>query len=208
MKFRPLLPLVALVFAVAYACTDSSAPVRSHSLLAPTESNGDLGKPPPPPVSTVILVEVQSPGEAVFTGVFFSNGELTPDGDPIPTFDGTAWLRLDNKQPDILGFSTAAVSSNARFMARDMNFSGSGTLYIAGIAYRITDVDLFIPFEACGAEEPGVPPSPCAIIDFRAVDPAGVEHTGQALAFDRAECLEETKQGDLVFACRPEEPVP
>lgn len=210
MKWSKLLPQVALVVAVVYACTDSMSPSNSRTSLTPRNPAIDaLGDPPPPPVSTVIHVTIESPGTAVFTGVFFSNGELTPDGDPIPTFDGTAWLRLDNKQPDILGFSTGSVSANARFMARDMNFSGSGTLFIAGIAYTITDVDLFVPESDCG--DPEVPvSSPCAVINFRAEDEIGVEHTGRAVAFDREDCLQETKKGDLEFVCEPppeEEPI-
>jgi hypothetical protein len=205
MKISPLLPKVALVFAVAYACSDSAAPANSHALLAPKNPTGQFGEPPPPPVDVSILISIESPGTAVFTGVFFSNGELTPDGDPIPTFDGTAWLRLDNRQPDILGFSTAAASANARFMARDDNFSGHGTLFIAGIAYTITTVELFLPESDCGAGENGFPPSPCAVIKFTAEDENGVEHSGEAAAFDRATCLQETKKGDLEFICEPEE---
>lgn len=207
MNYSKLLPQVALVFAVVYACTDSTSPGNSRTFLTPRTPVADLGDPPPPPVSTVILVEVQSPGIAVFTGVYFSNGEISDDGGTtIPTFDGTAWLRLDNKQPDVQGFSTAAVSANARFMARDMNFSGSGTLYIDGVAYRITEVDAFVPVEACGADQ-GVP-TPCAVISFRAVDQNGVEHTGEAQAFDRADCLQESKKGDLFFVCEPDEEEP
>lgn len=208
MKWSKLLPQVALVVAVAYACSDSAGPANSHALLAPRNPTADAGEPPPPPVETAIFVTIQSPGTAVFTGRFFSNGEITEDGGgTIPTFDGTSWLRLDNKQPDVLGFATAAVSANARFMARDMDFSGHGTLYIAGIAYTITDVDAFIPDPDCGVPEPGFPPSPCAFIEFRARDEAGVEHTGQATAFDQETCLQETKKGDVIFICEPEEPI-
>lgn len=198
MKFRSLLPLVALVFAVAYACTDTSAPVRSNSLMAPTELDGVLGKPPPPPVSTVIYVDVQSPGVAVFTGVFFSNGQITDDRG-----GKTSWLRLDNKQPDVLGFSLGRVSANARFMAKGTDFSGHGTLFIEDIAYTITDVDLFVPEPDCGDPEVSAS-SPCAVISFTAEDEAGNEHTGRAIAFDRETCLQETKKGDLIFVCEPD----
>jgi hypothetical protein len=204
MKISPLLSQVALVFAVAYACSDSAAPANSHAPLAPKNPTGQFGEPPPPPVDVVIAIEIQSPGAAVFTGVFFSNGELTPDGDPIPTFDGTAWLRFDNKQPDVLGFSTGAVSANTRFMARDDNFSGQGTIYIAGIAYTITTVELFLPEPDCGAGGTGFPPTPCAIIKFTAEDENGVEHSGEAQAFDQETCLQETKKGDLIFICEPD----
>jgi len=200
MKRLSLPSLLAVVVVVLFAvsCSDqTTAPANSHALAAPTGVAGDLGKPPPPPVKVVIEVTVQSPGAAVFTGVFFSNGEITEDGvGTIPTFDGTAWLRLDNKQPNLGG----TVSANARFMARDMDFRGSGTLFIEGHAYRITAVDVFIPQSDCGAPEPGFPPSPCAIIEFRMRDENDVEHTGQATAFDRASCLVDGSGGPT-FVC-------
>ncbi len=119
MKWSKLLPQVALGAAVVYACTDSTSPANPRTLLTPKTPVAVLGDPPPPPVSTVIYVDVQSPGVAVFTGVFFSNGQITDDGGgTIPTFDGTSWLRLDNKQPEVANFSPGSVSANARFMAR------------------------------------------------------------------------------------------
>jgi hypothetical protein len=205
MKYSPLLPQVALVFAVAYACSDAAAPANSRSLLAPNNPTGQFGEPPPPPVDVVIAVDISSPGAAVFTGVFFSNGELTPDGDPIPTFDGTSWLRFDNNQPDLGG----TTSANARFMARDMDFSGHGTLFIeegiAVIAYKIIDVQVFLPEPDC---EVGVAPGPCAIIRFTACiegEPCDPEnnvglHFGTAVAFDRASCLVED-DGELILIC-------
>jgi hypothetical protein len=202
----PSLLAVVVVVLFAVACSDSTtAPANSHALVAPTGTATDLGKPPPPPVKVVIEVSVQSPGHAVFTGVYFSNGEITEDGGgTIPTFDGTAWLRLDNKQPDVVGFASASVSANARFMARDMNFSGSGTLFIEGHAYRITAVDVFIPQSDCGAAETGF--VPCAIISFRARDENNVEHTGQAAAFDQANCLvpNSGSGGGFFFVCGDE----
>jgi hypothetical protein len=197
MKYSPLLPQVALVLAVVYACSDSAAPANSHALVTPTGLAGDVGKPPPPPVETVIAVSVESPGFAVFTGIYFTNGEITEDGSgTIPTFDGMAWLRFDNKQPDLGG----TTSANARFMAKDMNYSGSGTLFIQGIAYKIVSVENFTRFSACGDSEDN-PSGPCAIIEFTATDEAGGEHTGRAVAFDRANCLEENKKGDLILVC-------
>lgn len=203
MKYSPLLPQVALVFAVAYACSDSAAPANSHALLAPNNPTGQFGEPPPPPVDVAISVEIFSPGAAVFTGVYFTNGKIPDDGvGSIPLFDGTAWLRFDNKQPDLGG----TTSANARFMAKDLEFSGHGTLTILGVDYTIVSVENFTRFATCGESE-GTP-DPCAIIQFTAVDEAGVEHTGNAQAFDRASCLEETKKGDLEFVCEPaEEPI-
>ena len=210
MRISPLLSQVALVFAVAYACSDSAGPANSHALLVPKNPTTDLGEPPPPPVDVVIAVEISSPGAAVFTGVFFSNGELTPDGDPIPTFDGTSWLRFDNKQPDLGG----TVSANARFMARDMDFSGHGTLFIEEgtevIAYKIIDVQVFVPEPDCDV---GEAPSPCAIIRFTACiegEPCDPEnnvglHNGTAVAFDKASCLVED-DGELILVCEPPPP--
>jgi hypothetical protein len=197
MKYSPLLPQVALVFAVAYACSDSAAPGNSHASLTPRNPTAVLGDPPPPPVETVIAISVESPGFAVFTGAYFTNGEITEDGSgTIPTFDGMAWLRFDNKQPDLGG----TTSANARFMAKDMDYSGHGTLFIQGIAYEIVSVENFTRFADCGDTEDN-PSGPCAIIEFTATDEAGGEHTGRAVAFDRANCLEETKKGDLILVC-------
>lgn len=196
MKYSPLLPQVALVFAVAYACADSAAPANSHALLAPNNPTGQFGEPPPPPVDVAISVEIFSPGAAVFTGVYFTNGAITDDGTgTIPLLDGTAWLRFDNKQPDLGGTATA----NTRFMAKDMNYSGKGTLFIEGIAYTIVSVENFTRFATCAETEET--PTPCATIQFTAVDEAGVEHTGNAQAFDKADCLVEGKEGGFEFIC-------
>lgn len=195
MKYSPLLPQVALVFAVAYACTDSAAPANSRALLAPNNPAGQFGEPPPPPVDVAISVEVFSPGAAVFTGVYFTNGAITDDGSgTVPLFDGTAWLRFDNKQPDLGG----TTSANARFMAKDLDFSGRGTLTILGVDYTIVSVESFTRFATCGESEET--PTPCADIQFTAVDASGVEHSGNAQAFDRASCLVED-DGELFFVC-------
>jgi len=169
MKYSPLLPQVALVFAVAYACTDSTAPANSHSLLSPTDPvlAAKVGDPPPPPVDVAMTITVSSPGRALFTGVYFSNGSTES------IFNGTAWLRLNNKQPTSLG----ATSANARFKRQDEKLSGMGTIFFGDVAYKITIVDEFIAFEDCG-----FPGQTCAIIRFRATDDNGVEHPGQLTA--------------------------
>jgi hypothetical protein len=192
MKRFPLLPLVALVFAAAYACTDSTAPANAPTLLARSAS-GVLGDPPPPPVDAAIAVSIQSPEFAVFTGVYFSNGNGVPD-------DGTAWLRLDNnkKQPDLGG----TASANTRFMVKDANPpTGMGTLFIAGHSFKIISVQGFTHFGDCGAPKPDFSPSACASIDFRATDENGVEHTGQAQVFDKASCLVPDNEGGFIFVC-------
>jgi hypothetical protein len=207
MKYSPLLPQVALVFAVAYACSDAAAPANSRSLLAPNNPTGQFGEPPPPPVDVVISVEISSPGAAVFTGAYFTNGAITDDGNgTIPLFDGTAWLRFDNTQPDLGG----TTSANARFMAKDLDFSGHGTLFIQEgtevIAYKIVSVENFTRFATCA--ETDATATPCATIDFTAVvegevcDPETFVgcHSGHAQAFDKASCLVED-DGELFFIC-------
>jgi hypothetical protein len=205
MKCPPLLPQVALVLAVAYACSDSAGPGNSHALVAPTDLAGVIGKPPPPPVSTVIAVSIQSPGEAVFTGVFFNNGLIHEDGLAVdPTLDGTAWLRFDNKQPDLGPFS-GTTSPNARFMVHGDNPpTGNGTLTIGTVTYRIVSVQRFTRFPGCGVPEEGAPPSPCAEIEFMAEivgggacnsDNPGNCHEGDLVAFDKSSCLSEGDGG-------------
>jgi hypothetical protein len=183
-----LVPLVAVVFAVS--CSDSTSPARALR----TPKNPDLavtGNKPPPPVSATIAVTVNSPGQAVFTGVFFNNGKLSPEGDPVETFDGTAWLRFDNKQPDLGG----TASPNARFMVKgdDRNCpldpstcpTGQGTLTIEGVAYTIASVQSFRRLATCGTGFS----EPCATIHFTLTDPAGNSHSADIFAFDRSSCL-------------------
>jgi hypothetical protein len=195
MKWSPLIPQVALVFAVAYACSDSTAPANSRALLAPGNPISQFDEPPPPPVNVVISIEIFSPGAAVFTGVYFTNGAITDDGTgTVPLFDGTAWLRFDNKQPDLGG----TTSANARFMAKDMDYSGHGTIFIGAFAYKIVSVQNFTRFATCGETE-GTPDA-CATVQFTAVDQFGGTHTGNAQAFDRASCLVDD-DGELIFVC-------
>jgi hypothetical protein len=192
-----LLVLVAVVFAVS--CRDTTSPAGSRALLSPR--NPELvviGNKPPPPVDAAIAVTVNSPGQAVFTGVFFNNGKLSPEGDPIETFDGTAWLRFDNMQPDLGG----TASPNARFMVKgdDRNCpldpstcpTGQGTLTIEGVVYTIASVQSFRRVATCGTGG-----EPCATIHFTLAcqgdlitDCNGTrEHGADIFAFDRSSCL-------------------
>lgn len=221
MKYSPLLPQIALVFAVAYACTDSTAPANSRPLLTLKNPAHDVGDPPPPPVDVAIAVTISStPVSAVFTGIFFTNGEIHDDGiGNVPTFDGTAWLRFDNdnKQPGLGG----TASSNARFMVKGTNTpKGSGTLYF-GVgddrqAFTIVSVENFTRFAGCGAPEEGFPPSPCAFIDFTAVgegevcEPPGGDrsgcHDGKLIASDKSSCILESEGVFFNPACQAPPP--
>jgi hypothetical protein len=198
-----LLPLVAVVFAVA--CTDSTSPANSHALLTPRNPElGVLGNPPPPPVDAVIDITINSPGSGIFTGVYFSNGKITDDGVPEETSDGTAWLRLDNQQ---LTPGVADASRNTRFMVKDLDPpTGMGTFtFLEGstvVTYRIVKVDNFHRFNTCGS--PDFPTSPCALITFRAENVLGPAcnldtnegcHFGNAAAFNKANCLEDDGEG-------------
>lgn len=203
MKRFPLLPLAALVFAVAYACSDSTAPANSHSLLSPRDPTATRGDPPPPPVDVAMTITIHSvPHIAPFTGVYFSNGILDEVGTPSETFDGTAWLRLDNKQP---APAAGNASPNTRFMARDNNLSGMGTLTLGGVVFKIVRVDRFTPFSNCGSLG-----QTCAIITFVATDNTGAEHSGEATAFNATNCTivevsngEEEEGSHLEFSCPP-----
>ena len=180
-----LVPLVAVVFAVS--CRDSTSPA-SHAFLSPR--NPELvviGNKPPPPADAVIAISINSPGFGIFTGVYFSNGKISDDGVPVETFDGTAWLRLDNKQPTP---DVANASPNTRFMVKGDDRlcavdpstcpMGQGTFSFlepvpypgtgyAVVTYRIVKVDRFTRFNTCGAPiPPDITPNPCASIEFRA----------------------------------------
>jgi hypothetical protein len=200
-RFPLLLSLVAVVFAAA--CMDSTSPANSHALLSAKNPDRFLGNPPPPPVDAAIAVTINSPGFAIFTGVYFSNGKISDDGVPVETFDGTAWLRLDNKQPTPYG----TASPNTRFMVKDLDPpTGMGTLsFLEGanvVTYRIVRVNDFTRFNSCGAS--GFPTSPCAIISFTAEVVGGPPcdlgtfvgcHSGNAAAFDKASCLVDDGEG-------------
>jgi hypothetical protein len=196
MKRFPLLPQVALVFAAVYACSDATAPANSHTLLSPKHPEGSVGKPPPPPVSTAIAVTINSPGSAIFTGVFFNNGFIDDAGDEAtPTLDGTAWLRFDNQQPNF-GSLSGTASPNARFMVKgDDTPTGKGTLTVEGVAYTIVSVQSFIRFSFC---ETGFGADPCAKIHFTVTDGVN-EHPADLSAFDKARCIVAGEGGSLFY---------
>lgn len=198
MKCFRLLPQVALVLAVAYACSDSTSPALSNAVAVGNQRASVVGKQPPPPVPTVIAVTITSfPVSAVFTGVYFTNGLIHNDGVGVETSDGMAWLRFDNKQPDLGGLSGGA-SANARFMVKGTDLpTGSGTLTVGGVAYKIDQVLSFARFPTCGLSEEG--PTPCAHIEFTVTDPLGNPHGGHLLAFDKSECLSD--EDGLFYDC-------
>lgn len=206
MKRLPLLPQVALVFAVVYACTDSTSPANTRASLTPKNPTLDaLGDPPPPPVDVAVTFTISSHTfSGPFTGVYFANG-TTPEataaaeevGDQSLTFDGTAWLRLDNRQSDVLG---TKASANARFKITGDKLSGHGTLEIAGQVVVITEVTSFFANPECG-----VPGAVCAVVTFNATVNGEEGHTGTAEAFDRDTCtLVEPGEGDPFFDCSEE----
>jgi hypothetical protein len=206
MKRFPLLPQVALVLAAVYACSDATAPANSHTLLSPKHPEGSVGRPPPPPVIVAIAVTINSPGQAVFTGAFFNNGFIHDDGtDATETFDGTAWLRFDNTQPD-LGSLSGTASPNARFMVKgDETPTGKGTLtveevdpvtgQVTSVAYTIVSVQSFIRFSFC---ETGFGAEPCAKIHFTVTDGVN-EHPADLSAFDKARCIGAGEGGSLFY---------
>jgi hypothetical protein len=157
-RFPLLLPLVAVVFAVA--CTDATAPAISHALLSPSNpSLGALGNPPPPPVDAAIGVCAGTAGCTAYSGTYFSNGSslasfaaATAIGDSN-ICDGTAWLRFDN--------TPGTASANARFKCQDDKKTFSGSLTIGGQLITIVSVDDFSAQEDCGT-----PAAPCANIGF------------------------------------------
>ena len=204
---RFALPLALGALAIALACMDATSPeARSLTPNAPALGQ-DIGNLPPPPVDAAIAVTITStPATAIFTGVFFNNGRISDDGlIAEPTFDGTAWLRFDNKQPD-LGFFSGSTSANARFMVHDaFTPTGSGTLTIGGVDYKIVEVFSFVRFASCGVSEDA--PSPCAQIEFRVTDPAGVSHGGHLIAFEKSECLVTDPKTGLAYDC-PLPPIP
>jgi hypothetical protein len=200
MKYSPLLPQVALVFAVAYACSDSMAPANSHTLLTPKNPTPQFGEPPPPPVDIAIAITITStPATAIFTGRFFNNGLIHDDGLGVePTFDGMAWLRFDNKQPEVPEFLSGTTSANARFMVKGTETpTGHGTLTIDGVDYTIDEVISFVRFAGCGFSDEGT--APCAQIEFTVTDPDGNTHGGHLVAFDESSCLTEGKEGGFEY---------
>jgi len=192
-RYSLLLPLVAVVFAVA--CTDATAPANSHALLSPNDpALGALGNPPPPPVDAAVNVCVNGVC-AAFDGTYFANGSSLQSalaaaavGD-AEIFNGTAWLLLDNKQP--VEFETFS-SANARFKTQDGRLSGMGTLVLYDIyTVKIEKVTQFIANPNCGFGQL------CADIIFDGTV-NGVAFTGgSAQAFDREFCDPSTGEGSF-----------
>ncbi len=118
MKRFPLLPLVALVLAVAYACTDATAPPHSHALLVPKDLALALGNPPPPPVDAAVVIcaggacvvvngvynaegGVPAAAATAFATAFATAAEEDEIDDPgkgtgVCTFPGKASLKFDH----------------------------------------------------------------------------------------------------------------
>ena len=179
-----LLSLVAFVFAIA--CTDATSPNRR---LAPKSPDlGFRGEEPPPPADVAITFSISSVTfSGPFNGVYFSNPAhiaaavaAAEVGDQALTFDGTAWLRLDNTQPDAFGTSTSA---NARFQTSNGNLSGRGTLVIAGHVVVITEVTSFTANPKCL-----ITGELCSFVTFNATVDGESGHTGTAEAFNKESC--------------------
>src|SRR6476661_4419183 len=109
--------LTAIAFLLlGAACTDATSP--SFSKTVP-KGPAKLGHIPPPPVDADIVVCVDGGGCGGFDGTYFANGGTSASSalaialaDPSLDYDGTAWVRFNNKQTfDPTGLATA----NARF---------------------------------------------------------------------------------------------
>lgn len=201
-RFALSLGPVLGVLSFALACTDATSP-DPHAALRPGAPTPVLqGNLPPPPTRTAVEITVSStPVTGFFTGVYFANPQsvyaeaaAAEVGDASLLVAKTAWLRLDNAQ----SFGSAA-SANARFQIVDLNTSGKGTLFIAGLTIHIVDVTRFTANPDCL-----VLPVPCASIDFTAtIDEEPGPHSGHAVAFNRETCIF-TVEGETVFDCPPE----
>src|SRR4051812_40126253 len=112
---RSSLAAIALL-ALGVACSDATSPDMNKKV---PKSPARLGHIPPPPVDADILICVDGGGCGGFEGSYFSNGGTSASAalalelaDPSLNFDGTAWVRFNNKQT----FEpTAVVTANARF---------------------------------------------------------------------------------------------
>ena len=214
-------PLVgALAFAAA--CTDATSPGDAHASLRPGAPIPALtGNLPPPPTRTAVDISASTTTTAAafsataaapcpfvsgaFDGSYFANGRAVESGlasselgDAALAFEGTAWLRIDNKQNELFG---TAASANARFQVTDQKTSGKGTLtFFNGLCVLvITDVTAFIPNPRCT-----VAGEPCAQIVFTATL-NGQPAQGTATAFDREFCTTFTDEGgNTQYYCPPE----
>jgi hypothetical protein len=187
MKPFKLLPLLAVV--VVLSCRDATSPANSHALLAPKGVDlGFQGEAPPPPADVAITFDISSVlFSGPFNGVYFNNGATLESivaaaevGDQSLTTQGTAWLRLDNKQPDAFG---TVASANARFQRSNDRLLGMGTLTIAGHKVIITKVTDFYANEECL-----ITGELCASVTFEATVDGYSGHSGNARAFNRESC--------------------
>jgi hypothetical protein len=195
-----LLPLLAVVLAVG--CTDTTSPANSHALLTPKGADlGFRGEAPPPPADVAVTFTINSVTfRGPFNGVYFANPATLANavaaaevGDEALTFDGTAWLRLDNKQPDLFG---TTASANARFQTSNGKLSGKGTLVIDGHVVVITEVTSFVASPDCL-----ITGEICASIEFNATVDGEEGHSGSAEAFDRASCTFFEGEGNPFYDC-------
>lgn len=194
-----LLSLVAFVFAIA--CTDATSP--NSRLLAPKSPDlGFQGEAPPPPADVAITFTISSVTfSGPFNGVYFANPAhiaaavaAAEVGDQALTFDGTAWLRLDNSQPAAFGTSASA---NARFQTSNGNLSGRGTLVIQGHVVVITQVTSFTANPDCL-----ITGELCAAVTFNATVDGESGHTGSAQAFNRESCdFIDPGEGPPYYSC-------
>lgn len=196
------IPILGVLAFVA-ACTDATSPDPRASLRPGRPTPVLEGNVPPPPTRTAISVTVSTSdgnftaalapaqvctfAEGAFEGVYFSNGRNIEStvaasqlADPELAFEGTAWLRIDNAQPDVLG---TRASANARFQRTDQKLAGRGSLtFINGCTVVIEQVLTFASFPACNA-----PGEPCALITFRGTM-GGQPARGSVVAFNREFC--------------------
>lgn len=201
LPLHPFLTLVAVV--VALSCRDATSPANSHALLSPKGPDlGFTGEAPPPPADVAITFTISSVTfSGPFNGVYFANpahvaaaAAAAEIGDLALTFDGTAWLRLDNTQPGPFGTSSSA---NARFQTSNGNLFGRGTLNILGHVVVINEVTSFVANPACL-----VTGEICANITFNATVDGTPGHTGSAQAFNRASCtFYDPGEGDPYYFC-------
>ena len=195
-----LLSLVAFVFAIA--CTDATSPTNSRTLVPKSVDLGFRGEAPPPPADVAVDVTISSVTfNGPFNGVYFANPATLENtvaaaevGDQSLTFDGTAWLRLDNSQPAAFGTSSSA---NARFQTSNGKLFGHGTLNILGHVVVITEVTSFTANPDCL-----ITGEICAGITFNATVDGEAGHTGSANAFNRASCeFIDPGEGPPYYSC-------
>jgi hypothetical protein len=187
MKRLPLLTLLALVFAVVYACNDSTAPANSHALLAPKSPVVALeGEHPPPPVDAAIGVCVDGTTCAGFDGTYFASGSsfeaavaAAELGDQSLGLGGTAWLRFDQG---------ASASANARIQKTIDRVSGTGTLTVGTTVISFKDATNFTFFAHPCADTGGS----CAEISFTTHD----GHDVRMAAFSSEFCSFDPVEGE------------